>query len=469
MIALVMGGLSKTLELYAARQSDASLTLYAWGFVIGFIIMAIIFLLRQHELAAIVVIFTNLYVDYYLGLEVISQLMAVLLLLVFFLARSPQFPWKSPRALWLWLIFLILTIFPAARALDFSDGAYYYLTIIFSSFVMYWLGTIIARNSKSLRRFFLFLSILGVLVAIHAIIENFTGVFLFKTSHYDAQLALTSNFELSSGYSRAETFLKNPDAAGGFFAVMLLIPLGLFATSSSIRAKVFYLAEVGLILLGLLLTYSTGGWLAAFAGICAFLALVGRNRYRIAIVMFMFIASTSLIFFFPSQVALQLQHAVAPNELYLRTAVWRTALNVISAFPLNGLGMGVGVYLIRSEPYRVPEQYVPVIHPHNSYLEFAALGGIPVLIVFLALLSFALWHAMYNWRLSDKQHRPLLAGGIAAIVALCINSLPSAGWTLIPLAAVGWLVLGVTSSPLLSKSYNNKTMQREVKNGETIA
>src|SRR5260370_42694111 len=78
------------------------------------------------------------------------------------------------------------------------------------------------------------------------------------------------------------------------------------------------------------------------------------------------------------------------------------------------------------------------------------MAGLPVLIVFMALLLFSLWQALHNWVRADAQTRPLLCSGIAAVVALSVNSVSINGWTLPPLAALGWLIAGTISSPLIS-------------------
>jgi O-antigen ligase len=112
------------------------------------------------------------------------------------------------------------------------------------------------------------------------------------------------------------------------------------------------------------------------------------------------------------------------------------------------VGLGYEAYQVRADPYRVPEQFVPLSHPHNSYLEWGAKAGLPVLAVFLALLIYALCQAHRNWSLSKTRTRPLLGGGLAAIIALSINSWSINGWTLPVLSLLGWLLLGVLSSPL---------------------
>jgi O-antigen ligase len=164
---------------------------------------------------------------------------------------------------------------------------------------------------------------------------------------------------------------------------------------------------------------------------------------------------------FPSQLASLALHASNPSELSLRLGAWKTALQVISAFPLTGVGLGYEAYLERANPYRVPEQFVPLSHPHNSYLEWGAKAGIPVLVVFLVLLLYALWLAWRNWVLSNAHTRSLLGGGLTAIFTLSINSWSINGWTLPVLSLVGWLLLGVISSPLLRKSLRSEAIHEK--------
>ena len=71
--------------------------------------------------------------------------------------------------------------------------------------------------------------------------------------------------------------------------------------------------------------------------------------------------------------------------------------------------------------------------------------------MFIALLSVTLWLAFRNWQQIDVDNRPLLAGGIATAISLSWFSLSDAGWTVAPLLAISWLLLGAVSSPLFLK------------------
>jgi len=445
-LALLLGGVLGTL--------DASWEAY----VVGSIIMVVVVVLRQDELAVTMIVATHLYVDWYLGLHLVALLMALIVLLMFFLMRSSTHPWVGPGSLWLWALFLILPISPAIRgAITLYDTATYYPGNVLGAFMLYWLGVVIARNIACVRRFFKIFALFGALLAIHTIIQATTGTTLFGSDRISAVLASVSNYQLlGSDTARASGFFVNPDWNGAFFGLIVFLPLGLFIESSSLLEKGLYLVEMALILPALLFTYSNGAWISVAVGILAFVAFVGRTRYRILLPLLVFIAVIVMAVEFPAQIALQLQHASNPTEVSLRVGAWQTGIRVILAFPLTGVGLGYQAYFLRAEPYRVPAQYIPLAHPHNSYLEWGAMAGLPVLGVFIALLLFAMWKSWRNWLLLDVSVRSLLGGGIVAVITLSVNSLSVNGWTLPPLAMIGWLILGVMSSPLLAKNIIRK-------------
>jgi O-antigen ligase len=422
--------------------------------ILGGIVIAIIIILRQDELAATIVIGVHLYLDWYLFLHLVGLLLVLSLLLIFFFNRSAQHPWIKPRALWLWIFYLLITIEPALRGiLSTYDAATYYPSTIFGAFIFFWLGTVIARDGASVRRCFQLFAGFGTLIALHTIIQTTTGIILLESANAVSVIASMSNYQIfGTNAFRAGSLFIDPNWNGVFLAMMFFLPFGLFVESSSLLKKAWYLAEMALILLALLFTYSNGAWVGFFVGVLAFIVFVGRNRYRVLLPVLIFVALLFLATLFPSQIASQLMHASAANELSLRIGAWQTAIGVIEAFPLTGVGLGYQHYLLAAEPYRVQAQIVPLQHPHNSYLELGAMGGLPVLLIFMTLLGFAFWVAIRNWARAVVSIRPIIGGGIAAIVALSAGSLSTNGWTHLAMGGVGWLILGVISSPLLAKN-----------------
>lgn len=424
-------------------------------FAMGAIIMALAVITRRDEVAVVLIIATHLYVDWYLGYEYIGPLMALGLLVVFFLSRSPQtlqYSWARPRALWLWALFLMLTIYPTIQgATTSNDLLYYYPNVIVGALLFFWLGMIVAQDRVRLHNLFNLLAGLGTVLAIHTLVQAMTGITLLGSAHVNSYI-IQENGDLMGGtVQRYGSFLMNPDWNGTFFGIAFFLPLGLFVVSTSFVAKLLYVIEMFLMVAALLATYSIGGWLGAFAGLLVFIFCVGRWRYRIFTGFVVVIVALIVLVIFPSQTQLEMQHATNPAVLSLRNGAWQTALRVIEAYPLTGIGLGMTTYLLQSEPYRVLAQFVPLAHPHDSYLELGAMAGLPVLFVFIANLLFALWQAWRNWLQADTKLRTLIGCGLACTIALTINSVSINGWTLPPLAAIVWLILGACASPLIIK------------------
>jgi O-antigen ligase len=431
-----------------------------WGLFIGAIIVAAIIIFRQDELAATVVFAVSIVLDFYLGTYIVGLLMAIVLLLIFFLARSPRYPWAEPGALWLWALFLVLIIFAAIRGAPSTyEVLYYYSYNTLGTLVMFWLGTVIARRVTSVRRFFNLLAGFGTLIAIHALVQVTTGIFLFWASVNSNYVASLSYFILIPGLDvhRVGSFFLNPDWAGPFFAAVLFIALGLFAQSASLQGKFLYFTEASLSAVALLCTYTYGALIASGVAIIVLIVLIGRMRYRIQLSSMLLLFVMVMLVYFSDL----LQRRYNVGDALIRPGAWQTALGVIRAFPLTGVGLGLSNYQVHAEPYRVAAQFIPLVQPLNSYLEYGAIGGLPVLLVFVALLLFALGLALQNWMRADVQTRALLGGCIAAIIALSIDSMTSNVWTFPSLAAMGWLILGVISSPLLSRELNRQAAKEQ--------
>ncbi len=417
--------------------------------------MLILLVLRAYEFMAMMVIILHIYVDWYLGLLLPALVVTIVLLLLFFLCRDAQHSWQKPEVLWLWIVFLILAIYPAISGILRSyDAAFYYPNIIVGPLLTLWLGNVVAKDVHSIRRMFQLLAFIGAMLALHSIIQATTGITLLGTARFDQFLATTDSYELvtNSNVHRIGSFFVDPNYNGTFLAMMLFLPLSLFIESSSLLSKMLYAIETLLIFPALLFTYSNGAWVGVLVAFGIFFLLVHSLWYRaLLFVLACLIAAIGLLFF-PIQLGLQLQHASSSSELTLRMGAWQTGINVIRAYPWTGVGLGFGIYEIRAEQYRDPAQYIPLVHPHNSYIELGAKAGLPVLLVFLALLAYAFWKAFYNRSLLDKTTCLLLSGGIASVTALSVNSWSINAWTLPPLAAIGWLLLGCMGSPLLTKS-----------------
>jgi O-antigen ligase len=432
------------------------------GWIFLALVAALVLIMRRDELMAALLIVISLLIDWYqllylpVYLPVVATIAGIVLIGVIFLLQSPEAPWIPIPHLRLWGIVLVLAIIPMFQGSSLLGGARYYATVLFTPFVMYVVGVQVARDGHRMRRLLQLLALFATLVAVHSIIQARTGIFLLANPVWANYLASVADFQLGVGSQaiRAGSFFANPDSDGTFMAIMTFIPLGLCLHASLWRTRLMMIGEAALILLGLFYTYSTAAWMALGAGLVVFMWLALRGRQRLYFVGLVAIVAGGVLAVFPSHIRVFLTHASAIQEYQLRLGIWETALRVIAAHPITGIGLGLSAngYQQIAERYRVALQAVPVRHPHNAYLELAALAGLPVLAAYLAVLGSAFAQALRAYRKIDVRQRPLLGGAIAAIVVLSVNSLANQGWTLAPLAAIAWLIVGALVSPALAQA-----------------
>jgi O-antigen ligase len=444
-------GLAAGLLIVILAQPDLTLVLLLMTPLAA---SALIFL-RQYALAAALALVAAIFFDFYpldrlpLGEPVVGLFIASVLIAFFLLAQADQLPWIKPRYIAVWLIFLLLTALAVPRGPLLYTRPYFVTTII-TSYVFYLLGTQVTRDYGTLRRLLTWLLLIASLIAAHSIVLVVTGRFLFETERQAAYLRAREHFPLglNTPFIRAGSFLEHPDWNSAFLALMAFVAAGLLFSASTRRAQVFYVAQLILLLIALLFTFSTTAIFAATIGAIIFELVVIPARYKLRVLLFGIVGIASFLAIFHQQVAGLWAHTTNPFVL-IRLGACETALRVIRAYPLTGVGMSDYLYLVRAEPFRVPLQTDPLAHPHNAYLELAAFAGIPVILAFLALAGLLLCDAIRLFRAADPTNKIILGSVITSLIVFSINSFFINGWTLPPLAALAWLLFGAVTSRAL--------------------
>ncbi len=450
-----VGSMSQTTLRYTALLAGMALALYALAILIS----------KAHAAAiAVLCVAVGVLVDWYsilpLPTGIPQPYWAPLIALAFisycFITQLQQGAWIAPPYLRLWILFMLLAVPAIPLGIPLFGSLAYYVAIIVTPLVMFELGALVATDPAQVQKLLSYVAGFGSLVALHTIIQARTGVFLLQTGTMRDILDAASDFTLTSANgvqaARAASFLMNPDADGMFLAAVALLPIGLLASTRSALARVVYAMEAMLCLLALLFTYSVAAILATAVGLLALLVLVDANRFRLGLVACICAAVGVISMALPSDVALILNHGTTQGTILLRIGVWQTAIRVIEAHPLTGLGLGHDTYWILADAYRVTLQSAQEPSPHDSYLELAALAGIPVLLVFLALLGALFRLAYKNYRRLERPYRPLLATILAVTVLVTFNSLDGAdSWTARPIAWMAWILLGAAASPVLTR------------------
>ncbi len=117
----------------------------------------------------------------------------------------------------------------------------------------------------------------------------------------------------------------------------------------------------------------------------------------------------------------QLHHPTHGGIIEARRAFWVSAWRAFLSSPLWGTGpMTYGSQLMK---YESPLPWRPYPHAHSYPFTTAAESGLISLVVsgWLALaVAVALWQ---TWRRADRNHRLLMAGGVASVAGFAVHSL----------------------------------------------
>lgn len=208
---------------------------------------------------------------------------------------------------------------------------------------------------------------------------------------------------------------------GGFLAIALPVVLGLALSSRGI-ARYTALGAAILAGLGLLLSFSQGGWIAAAAGVAVFAGSTStRRRARPA----GWLVAAGLALAGAGIVVLSLFdpfHPAVPDTARARGLWWKAAASMGAESP--AFGRGPEVHAIEGPHHRTAADALAhdrtyADQPHSVPLAYFANHGIPGLAGFLLLL---VWTLRKAWRTAGD---PVLSGFGAGAVAYFTQSLVS--------------------------------------------
>jgi O-antigen ligase len=193
--------------------------------------------------------------------------------------------------------------------------------------------------------------------------------------------------------------------------------------------------------LGLLLTFSTGGWLGALAAGLVVLLAMGYRRWAawvggLAGVALVLVSGLAIVGALPERL----------NPLRqtggFRLDLWLSSLEMLRDHPLLGVGLDNFVYVYQQSYLREGAVAEPSLsHPHNWVLNFWLSLGI------LGLVAFV-WLLLRFWR-QARRGLPnwMVAGALGAMADLLVHGLIDNSYFLVDLAFVFWLCLAVSSQP----------------------
>jgi len=202
----------------------------------------------------------------------------------------------------------------------------------------------------------------------------------------------------------------NPNVAGNWFAIMILVGL-YFCSTTSKTTKLFYQISTLLFVIALYLTGSRGAFIGLLFGLFTFYLLKGSKKD-----MWLFITIfvlTCAVTFMPSEI---LQNVIGHDfdgSFSSRLGIWNGCLEMIKIKPLMGWGlMGISEH---GAKFLKSYYYATIFHGHNIWITFmTTLGAVGISIyAYIKINLFRNLKVLYK---QDCKMVPMLAGIQAVII-----------------------------------------------------
>ena len=188
---------------------------------------------------------------------------------------------------------------------------------------------------------------------------------------------------------RVFSFFGNPNMAGAWFGNIILMIFYLKCIEKGKKDYIIYNLSIVLVIIALLLTESTGAFIALVVSIFIYYILKEKKDIRGLIAISITVGISSILFFIiQNKVANTTPIGELVTSFNSRYRIWIGAINMVFKKPITGWGMlGMmqhGSNFVYSDDPNLHNQIITfLIHPHNLWLTFLVTLGIVGLTIYL--------------------------------------------------------------------------------------
>lgn len=244
---------------------------------------------------------------------------------------------------------------------------------------------------------------LSVIAAIGGVIEKITFILLNRPEH------------------RIFSSFGNPNMTGAWFANIILIIFYLQGTKKSSSETLTYNLVIILIAIALLLTESTGAFIALIGGLFVYYISSPNKNKKEIITVCSIVGALSLIFIFVQN---KIAKTTPIGEFLIsfnsRVGIWEGSTNMFFKKPILGWGL-LGTFergsnFIFSDAPNLHDKIISfLIHPHNLWLTFLVATGVIGLGIYL-YIKFNLYKNMIKVYKEKNPIFPLITATNAMVI-----------------------------------------------------
>ena len=236
---------------------------------------------------------------------------------------------------------------------------------------------------------------LSVIAAIGGVIEKIVFILIGMPQH------------------RVFSFFGNPNMAGAWFGNIILMIFYLKCIEKGKKDYIIYNLSIVLVIIALLLTESTGAFIALVGSIFIYYILKEKNDIRGLIAISITVGLSSILFFIIQN---KVANTTPIGELVIsfnsRYRIWIGAINMVLKKPITGWGMlGMmqhGSNFVYSDDPNLHNKIITfLIHPHNLWLTFLVTLGVIGFSIYL-YIKFNLYKDMIKLYKRHNKMLPLI-------------------------------------------------------------
>ncbi|MGV3774219.1 MAG: O-antigen ligase family protein [Verrucomicrobiales bacterium] len=225
------------------------------------------------------------------------------------------------------------------------------------------------------------------------------GISIYAVYQYMTESGMVWWFSKPVAYAgRASGTYFSPNHFAGFVEMLIPVALGfVFLGRSKALWKVFIGYAALVMIAGLAVSVSRGGWIGAAVGmLILFGVLFFRRETRIPSIIMLSLLILGGVLFGVKSYQAQKRVEDAKGAQHVRSLLWKPAFYIWKDHPWTGVGPNH--YDVYFRKYREFWVQTRPVYAHNDYLNTLADYGIIGSAIILSALAFLLWGVLKTWK-----------------------------------------------------------------------
>lgn len=301
------------------------------------------------------------------------------------------------------------------------------------------------KNKEQVNKIILSLVLGGLIVAIFAVIQKFTG-WLIPNPFWQAEAT-----------RRVTSFFGYPNAVALYLAPLIPLVVYLFEKRdknhrASIFPEFFYFFIFCFFVAAIIFARSSGALVALVMTLLIFGVLNHKTRWA---VLFLTILFGSLIFFTPLKDPFSQEVLLQGTAGQVRVNMWGETIQMLSDHPI--IGAGLSNYQAGIAPYHILKWAEIYLYPHNLFLNFWSEIGLIGLILFFWLVILFFREGLERLRDQNRGSHLLTEVLLASMLIILIHGLVDVPYFKNDLSVFFWLLMGFMAVNNLSSICLNPT------------